>query len=402
MPTRKLFYEDSYMRQFQSVVTECREGKQGFEICLQETAFYPEGGGQPFDTGRLISLEGNAEESEKAVQGNTASVLVREVHEKDGVIWHRTDAPLPAGTPVRGEIDWERRFDHMQQHSGEHIVSGMICFSRGCDNIGFHLGSGVVEIDFNTELSPEDVRELELRANRYVWENHEMEITWPSPEELKALPYRSKKELEGEVRITRWPGADLCACCGTHVRRSGEIGQILLLSSMRMKGGTRIEMVCGGRALAYLNAVKAENDRISHLLSAKWDETSAAVEKLQQEAISLKVQRNETEQSHIREVAEAARGAGNILRFETSLTPDNHRKMANDLMEVCGGRAAVFVGDDETGYRYVIGEKGGDLRAFTKELNAALSGRGGGKPFFVQGSVTAGRSEIEAFMMKAE
>ena len=244
------------------------------------------------------------------------------------------------------------------------------------------------------------MRELEIRANRYLWENHELEILWPSHEELEKLPYRSKKELSGEVRITRWPGADLCACCGTHVKRSGEIGQILLLNSMKMKGGTRIEMVCGGRALAYLNTVKAENDRISHLLSAKWNETAAAVEKLQEECVALKVQRNEAELARVREVAADGRGAGDVLHFEAFLTPDNQRKMANDLMEVCGGMDAVFVGDDAGGYRYVIGKKDGDLKHFTKEMNAALAGRGGGKPFFVQGSVAASRERIEGYFRR--
>ncbi len=378
MSTKKIYYDDPYKRTFTSTVEECRPRQDGFAVRLAETAFYPEGGGQPYDTGRL------------------GDACVREVHEKDGEIWHYTDRELIPGSVVEGEIDWERRFDHMQQHSGEHIVSGMICGRFGCDNVGFHLGSEVIEIDFNYEIPEEEIRRLERDANRYVWENHELEILWPTREELETLVYRSKKELTGEVRITRWPGADTCACCGTHVRRSGEIGQILLLSSMRMKGGTRIFLLCGGRALAYVNRVKEENDTVSHLLSAKWDETSAAVKRLQAECVELKVRENEREFQLLREEAKRYEGAGHVLLFENRLSPDNFRKLVNDVMETCGGICAAFTGSDEEGYRYCIGQKDGNLKDFTKALNTALNGRGGGRPFFVQGQVAASREQIEA------
>ena len=381
--TKKLYYEDPYQIRFMAKAEECVQRPDGFAVRLNETAFYPEGGGQPYDTGRL---------------GDT---YVREVHEKDGDIWHYTDREILPGSMVEGVIDWERRFDHMQQHSGEHIVSGMICRRFGCDNIGFHLGSEVIEIDFNHEIPEEEIRKLQDEANRYLWENHELEILWPSPEELAQLEYRSKKELTGEVRITRWPGADICACCGTHVRRSGEIGQILLLSSMRMKGGTRIEMICGARALAYLKRVKEQNDEISHLLSAKWNETAAAVKRLQTECVEGKVRENERQLSLVREAAVKHAGAGNVLLFENRLSPDNFRKLVNDVMETCGGICVAFTGDEKNGYRYCAGQKDGNLKEFTRELNAALNGRGGGKPYFVQGQVSASREEIERYL-KAE
>ena len=275
----------------------------------------------------------------------------------------------------------------MQQHSGEHIVSGMIHNRYGYDNIGFHLGSGRIEIDFNGEIPEEDLRSLEEAANRYIVEDHAIEITWPSPAELSALEYRSKKELTGDVRIVTWPGADCCACCGTHVLRSGEVGPIVFTSSMRMKGGTRIEMICGGRTLKYLWELKNQVDQISHLLSAQWDETAKAVTKLHEESVRMKAEKVHREQEHADELIRQSAGAGNVLFVEGDLSPDVLRRLANDTMEVCGGICAAFAGTDETGYRYFIGQKDGDVRSLVKEVNMRLDGKGGGRPYFAQGSV---------------
>lgn len=379
MATEKLFYQDSAARICEAKVLECRKGKKYYEIRLDRTVFYPEGGGQPYDTGVL----------------NKTKVL--EVHEKDGDIWHYTEAALEEGATVTAEIDWSRRLDLMQQHSGEHIVSGLIHARYGYNNIGFHMGPETVTIDFDGEIPEEALREIEQEANQYVWENHPLVITWPSPEELEVLPYRSKKELTGAVRIVTWPGADMCACCGVHVKYSGEIGQIVLVSSQRAKGGVRIEMMCGGRTLTYTNQLKEQNRRISNLLSAKWNVTAQAAEKLFEEYQQMKFRMVGMELEKIAQMVKEHAGQGSQLIFDAQLSPDSVRKLAVELMENCSGRCAVFSGDDAQGYRYVIGEKEGDLRTFTKEMNQKLQGRGGGKPFFVQGSVQASRKEIEEF-----
>lgn len=194
-----------------------------------------------------------------------------------------------------------------------------------------------------------------------------------------------------------WPGADMCACCGVHVKYSGEIGQIILVSSQRAKGGVRIEMMCGGRTLTYTNQLKEQNRRISNLLSAKWNVTAQAAEKLFEEYQQMKFRMVGMELEKIAQMVKERAGQGSQLIFDAQLFPDSVRKLAVELMENCSGRCAVFSGDDAQGYRYVIGEKEGDLRAFTKEMNQKLQGRGGGKPFFVQGSVQASRKEIEEF-----
>ena len=265
MITQRLFYEDSMIKNFQGRVLECREEKKGYAIRLDKTAFYPEGGGQPYDMGTLNQIK------------------VVNVQEKEDEIWHYTEEPLKVGTVVEGQIDWDRRLDLMQQHSGEHIVSGMIHSRYGYNNVGFHMGEDTITIDFDGEISEEELKEIEWKANQYVWENHSLEIIWPDKEELETISYRSKKELTGPVRIVTWPGADTCACCGVHIKTSGQVGQIMLLSVQHFKNGVRIEMICGGRVLKYANLLKEQNRKISNMLSVKWKETAKGVDKLYQE-----------------------------------------------------------------------------------------------------------------------
>ena len=258
----KLYEAQPYLTHFSATVESCTQGKKGWDILLDQTAFYPEGGGQPYDTGTL------------------GGVPVLEVHQREGRVVHTCAAPLEAGSQVEGQIDWPRRFDLMQHHSGEHIVSGIAHCLYGCDNVGFHMGSDVITIDLNVELTPEQVAQLEARANQYIWEDHPIAVTYPTPQELEVLEYRSKKALTGQVRIVSFPGADTCACCGTHVFSSGQVGLVKLLSCQKFRDGVRIELVCGKRALDYLSQVWEQNHQISNLLSAKTMQTSGAVRRL--------------------------------------------------------------------------------------------------------------------------
>lgn len=389
MTTEKLYYKNAYQREFTAAVLDCRQGKKGYEVILSATAFYPEGGGQPWDTGTLEEVCG---------ERRKASVL--EVQEKEGEIIHYTNRPLEIGALVFGKICWERRFDLMQQHSGEHIVSGLIHKKYGCDNVGFHLGSDVVTIDFNCEIKPEELPEIEAAANSLIWQNRETHIFYPSQEELDSLDYRSKKELTGEVRIVEFPGGDVCACCGLHPARSGEIGIIKLLSSERFREGVRIEMISGGRVLNYLNTVNAQNHQISVLLSAKPDRTSDAVKRLSEENFHLKGRVLALEEALFAQKAALFSGAGDVLLFEKGLEADSVRKLAVAVMETCGGRCALFSDNNDGSFKYALGEKGGDLRGLVKEMNQALNGRGGGKPFFAQGFVRASEAEIREFFAK--
>lgn len=376
--TEKLYYSDPFLKEFTAVVVNCEAEKEHYAVILDCTAFYPEGGGQPADHGTL----------------GDAHVL--DTRDRGGEVVHICDKPLTIGETVRGEVDFARRFDLMQQHSGEHIVSGIICGKFGCDNVGFHVGKDTVTIDFNADITAEDLREVERLANRYIQEDHDISITYPSPEELAALPYRSKKELTGAVRIVAFPGADCCACCGTHVMRSGQVGLVKLLSVIKFREGVRIEMLAGNRAIDHYTTILEQNTRISQALSAKPHETAAAVERLQAQIYALQGRVATLESAdHARKAAEYA-GKGNVLLIEGDMSPESVRKLTDAVLEQCGGRCAVFAGSDGS-YKYAIGEKDGDLRALVKELNGALSGRGGGKPNFAQGSAACTEAEIRAF-----
>ena len=375
----KLFENDSYLTRFTARVLSCAQGKKGYDVTLDQTAFFPEGGGQPYDTGTL------------------GGVQVLEVHDRGGQIVHTCAAPLEVGSQVEGIVDWERRLDHMQQHSGEHIVSGLAHAKYGCDNVGFHMGSDVVTIDLNVELDQQQLEELELDANRYLWQDRPVQLLYPTADELERMDYRSKKAIQGQVRIVTFPGADTCACCGTHVRSAGQVGLIKLLSVQRFRDGVRIELVCGGRALRYVNAMVAQNRHISNLLSTKAAETGRGVERLLEENHQLKARLTAMEDARFRALAEQYTGAGDVLLFEEGLTPDGLRRLCDAVLNVCGGRCACFSGDDAGGYAYAVGQRGGDLRAFSKDMNQALGGRGGGKPDFVQGRVSAGREQIEEY-----
>lgn len=375
----KLFELDPYLTHFTARVQSCVQGRKGWDVVLDQTAFYPEGGGQPHDLGTL----------------GGASIL--EVHEREGHVVHTCDRPLELGSQVEGDIDWSRRFDLMQHHSGEHIVSGIAHARYGCENVGFHMGSDVITIDLSVELTQEQIQELEEAANRYIWEDHPIQITFPSPQELEVLEYRSKKALTGRVRIVSFPGADTCACCGTHVSSSGQVGLVKLLSCQKFRSGVRIELVCGKRALDHLSRVWEQNHQISNLLSAKTGETAGAVARLLEENQALKGRLSAMEDARFAALAGQYRDAGDLLLFEEGLSPDSLRRLAAAVLETCGGRCACFSGQDGSGYRYAIGQVGGDLRELTRALNQALSGRGGGKPGFVQGSVQADKAAIRNF-----
>lgn len=377
--TEKLYEADAYLRRFSARVLACAPAKGGFAVTLDRTAFYPEGGGQPGDTGTL------------------GGVRVLDTHAAEGAVTHLCDGPLTAGEEAEGEIDWARRFDHMQQHSAEHIVSGLICARKGCNNVGFHLGAESVVIDFDAPLTAADLLEIEAEANRVIWENRPIVATCPTPEELAALDYRSKKAIDGQVRIVECPGADRCACCGTHVRSAGELGLIRLIALKPFRSGVRIELLAGRRAYEWTVAMTAQNSRISVLLSAKPGETAAAVERMKAELEDTQYRLVGLENRLFAERAAALIERGDVLLFEPAMAPDALRRACETVGTAAGGRCAVFAGDDGSGWKYALRLPAGDWKAFAAAMNAALGGRGGGRDGFVQGSVTAKRAEIEAW-----
>lgn len=379
METEKLYYAAPFLKTFTATVLDCQPGKNGYTVTLDRTAFYPEGGGQPADHG---TLDGAA---------------VTDVHEKNGVIFHNVDRAVEIGKTVSGSIDWARRFDHMQQHSGEHICSGLICGRYGCDNVGFHMGTDIVTIDFNADIPWEELLEIEGQANRYIQENHPIDIQFHRGAELDAIDYRSKKPLEGDVRIVAFPGADCCACCGTHVLRSGQVGLVKFLSVQKFRDGVRIELLCGQRALDYLSRTWEQAKTIGQHLSVKPVDAASAVERLEGELSALKMRCAGLEEAVFAGIAAEQAGKGNVLLFQPPMKPDSVRKLADAVSKTCGGLAAVFAGEGSH-YAYALGRADGqDISAAVKALNGALHGRGGGRNGFAQGSVEAAQSAIEAF-----
>ena len=382
--TEKLYYIDSHMKSFKATVLACEPVKERYEVVLDRTAFFPEGGGQAGDSGYIGEIE------------------VFDTHEKNGEVLHYVNQPIQTGIEIDCRIDWEKRFRRMQNHSGEHIVSGLVHKEYGYSNVGFHMGSDFVTIDFDGFLSPEQLALIERKANYAVAANYKVTATFPSSTVLETLEYRSKLELTENVRIVEIENTDVCACCAPHVNTAAEVGVIKILSSERRRrggDGVRITMLCG--LDAYENYVRTHdnNAAISVLLSAKREETAAAVERILAEQEKLKQKNAELSRALALIRAEAIEPTkGNICIFDSVLDEPALRELINGAVTKCGGMAAVFSGSDETGYRYIIGSRGIDLRAASKEINSAISGRGGGSCEMIQGSCTACAKTIQDFL----
>ncbi len=387
--TEKLFYEDSYIKEFQARVLSCRERNGGYQAVLTRTAFFPEGGGQSADTGFLYTKEGE-------------EIRVTDVHEKDGVVYHHISQPVQEGTEVRGKLDFQERFSKMQQHTGEHILSGLVNRHFGYRNVGFHLGTQEVTMDYNGVLTEEDLRQIEYEANEAVAENIPVKVLYPSKEELKNITYRSKIEIEGQIRIVQIPGYDSCACCAPHVKETGSVGLIKIVGAVHYKGGMRVSILCGFRALEDYRMKERNVAEISNLLSAKQEDTAQAVEHLGQELNRQKEKNKALQERYVALCLENIRKnkepEENIFLFEEELDPAARRDFVNKAMEMTQGLAGVFVGADDSGYQYVLGSRRPDIQETGKKLNARFQGKGGGRPPMIQGSLKGNEQEIREFL----
>lgn len=378
MEIKKLYYEDSHLRVFSATVTGCTEAKNGWEVTLDATAFYPEGGGQPCDTGTL----------------GEANVL--DVKERGETIVHLCDKPLTVGSTVEGKIDWDRRVDHMQQHSGEHMVSGVIHKRYGYHNVGFHMGADVVTIDFDGVVPQEDLQEIENAVNAGIWADFPVKCWYPAEEELPTVPYRRKRDLPWPVRIVEFPDFDICACCGTQVKRTGEIGLVKLLSCVKFHEGVRIEMVCGKRALKLLSDSYEQNKQVSQAFSAKIGETGQAARRMNEALTAEKFRSTGLEKRLFAYIAQGYADKTLAVHFEENLIPNANRELCDAIAE-CAAVAVTLSGNDEAGYSICIISRTEDAKAIGTEAVKALDGRGGGKREAFQGSVKACRKEIAAY-----
>lgn len=375
METRKLYYEDCFLREFTAQVTACREEKGRFPVTLDATAFYPEGGGQACDLGTL------------------GDARVLDVQEKNGQIVHFCDRPLAVGAEVFGAIDWARRFDLMQQHTGEHMVSGIIHSRYGYHNVGFHMGSELVTIDFDGMIPAEALPEIEEEVNRRIWQNLPVTCSFPSEEELAYIPYRTKKLLPWPVRLVEIPGTDTCACCGTHVAHTAEVGLVKLFSCVKFHQGVRIEMACGRRALDYLSRVHQQNKLVSQAFSAKPLETGEAAEKINQQLSDLKFRLAGLQRQVFSAIAEGYAGSPVAFHYDPQLEPGQLRQLCEILVQKCP--LAVTMGSSGS---ICIGGEPQKVNALGAALRKSFGARGGGKPGFFQGNIPAEPEAVKAFL----
>ena len=377
--TEKLYYSDGHLSRFTARVTSCEKEDGTWAVKLDRSAFFPGGGGQEADEGVLsdMKLLGLREEGEDIV--------------------HLTPAPLEPGALVEGRIDWPLRFSRMQGHSGEHILSGTVHRLFGYDNVGFHMGEEAITIDFSGELSREDLSRAELEANRAIWRDVPVRTLLPTPGELAAMDYRSKKELTGQVRIVEIEGVDLCACCAPHVSHSGEVGLLKIIDSMRHRGGTRLTLLCGEAALLDYEALHENNAAVSAALSAKRLETGGAIARVMAEQEERRAEFTKLKRELLQLKAAALRPTeGSICIFESDIDMITLRELVNAGSELAGKVCAGFAGTDGD-YKYIIGSRTVPLRARAKEINAAIDGRGGGSDAMIQGTSRARREDIERY-----
>lgn len=376
--TERLFDADAMLSDFDAEVLSCNEAEGHFETVLDRTAFFPEGGGQSSDTGWVDGKE------------------ITHVFESDGVIYHVSGEPIEVGKRVSCRIEFSERFRKMQNHTGEHVFSGLVHSMFGYDNVGFHLSDEYIRVDYDGALTGKDVRVLEDASNSAIAENRVVKAWYPDREELSRLEYRSKKELSGNIRIVSVEGVDICACCAPHVARTGEIGMLKVVDFMNYKGGTRLFAVCGVDALRLFQKEHGMLTEIANSLSASRDDVPAAFEKMRAEATALRRKNTELLKKTVSDTVKRTRPSEGPLCFFLEGADDaTMRMLANGTVSKCP-MTAVFSKDGER-YRYIIASEKVDLKAASRDINAAISGKGGGSPVMIQGTALATESEIREY-----
>lgn len=378
MKTIKLYDNDAYLSDFDATVLSCEPKEKNFAVVLDKTAFFPEGGGQDADTGTI----------------SDANVI--DVQIKDDVITHITDSPLTVGEEVHCKIDWKTRYRRMQNHSGEHIVSGIANSLYGCNNVGFHMGKEIT-VDFDIELTEDQIERIEKLSNEAIYKNVTIHAEYPNLETLTKLEYRSKLDLTDGVRIVTIEGYDKCACCAPHVKSSGEIGIIKILDSMRHRGGTRLFMLSGQDAFEDY-CIKTKNlYEIAVRLCAKHNEELLAFRKLCDEISELKQKCSALSKELTRLKSDNAETINGVsLFFESDADMQTIRNLALESAKKSGEIAAVFSGSDEN-YKYAVSSMQTSVREIALNLNKTFNGRGGGSDELVQGNISATLDDIKKF-----
>ena len=369
-----LYDSQPYEAAFEATVLSCessqREQTTVYEVVLDRTMFFPEQGGQTPDRGTL------------------GGAKILDVQIRDGVVTHTVDASLAVGKRVQGMVDWDYRFSNMQQHTGEHIFSGIVYETYGFHNVGFHLSDSVVTMDYDGVIPPEEISDIEMRANQVIADNLPVEVEFPTPEALKQLEYRSKKELEGPVRIVTVPGVDVCACCAPHVHRTGEIGLIKVMDAQHYKGGVRISILCGFRALEAFRQQERILAELTGLLSANPQQLPERVRRLKQTSHEQAYRLLQLQEQQLMErVKTADANMRHVFVFSDPVDANVIRRVVNELTEQHDGFCGVFAGNDADGYQFVIGSRKEDCQGMAALLRETCTAKCGGSAKMIQGTL---------------
>ena len=383
MKTEALYDRDAFAKDFVGKVISCEEvklkDKTAYKVVLNQTAFFPEQGGQTSDIGTLDAAK------------------VMDVQIEDEVIYHYCTSGFLIGEEVHGVIDWEHRFNNMQQHTGEHIFTGIAHNTYGADNVGFHLSDNTVTLDLNIELSDEQVDYIEKRANEIIAADVAVKAYYPNQALLGAINYRSKKEIAGAVRLVEIEGVDLCACCAPHVKSTGQVGMLKVVSFGKYKGGTRVYILCGLRALADYNRRMKLLEQSYQLLNCKDDELPEKIAGLIEDNKQLKYRISDIKSGMLtNQIETISPDLTDVTIFMEDLDAKIMRDGVNALVEKHEGLCAIFSGNDEDGYNFVIGSRTRDCAAIATGLRELLGAKGGGSKQMAQGNVAATRNQIES------
>lgn len=384
MSTQKLFYENPYTDSFEATVIACEPYKDKYGVILDKTQFFPEEGGQDADKGII------------KVAGISSEIPVLDVRIKDDVITHVVDIPIEVGLKVSGTIDYARRFDYMQQHSGEHIVSGLAHNLFDCTNVGFHLSERDVTLDFDKLLTDEQVKELEIKANEAIYKNIPVKVYFPSKEELDSLTYRSKIELTGSVRIVEIQDIDRCACCAPHVLSTGQIGIIKFLDYEPHRGGMRITICCGKRAFFDYSGKQDVISKASALLSVPQERIPEAINKCFDDTHMQSDEKIRMQKKYLNKVLSGVSENDNsVVIFEEGIDTQAMREVINTLTSTREGFCSFFNGNDKDGYNFIIGSSKLDCKELANKMRNELGAKCGGSSAMIQGNTTATALEIK-------
>ena len=379
MPTIKLYENDSYIKKFSATVVSCEEKDGAYSVVLNQTAFFPEGGGQDADKGKM----------------NDADVL--DVQIKNDVIYHKVNKPFNVNEEVTCTLDWETRFSRMQNHTGEHIVSGVIHSLFGYNNVGFHMNDTLVTLDVDGPLSDEDIKKVELKANNAIYENKSIKAIYPTAEELPDYDYRSKLDITEGVRLIEIEDYDLCACCAPHVAKTGEIGIIKIVSYIPYKKGTRIEMLCGALALNDYQNLHSTNKAVMNMLSAKRFEIAESVERIQGELSTARAENKKLLAEMASLKMEKHISGNKICVFIDGVSYDELRNCSNSLIEEFE-YCYLFSNTDADNYIYVVSSRENNVRELVQNLNKTFNGKGGGRDTYAQGKIIGTKDEILEYL----